>query len=98
MDNLKQFKKDFKRDLLVKVIVDMKYGATSKSRGAEIASRILECFKAEDVEIFRKLNKIAQTHPEILDILIKRMGEFDAREKDQKLNQIHIYFLGGEKN
>lgn len=101
MKNFDQFKTDFKRDVLVQVIIDMKYGVTSKKRAAVLAEKILEIFKEEKASVaFAAINKLAETQPNILDIFIKRAQEFENRDKKLRLDQIHIYLkpLGGESN
>ena len=92
MKNFEQFKKDFKRDLLIKVVIGLKHGQTSKDKSAEIARNILEVFRnGEPAVVFQGINKLAETHPYILDIFIKRANEYDQRFVDEKIPQILIY-------
>jgi hypothetical protein len=98
MKNFEQFKKDFKRDLLIKIVVSLKYGKANESP-SEVARTILEVFKFNEKEVvFKQINKLSETHPEILDIFIKRGYEYDAREKDEKLSRILSFLKGGEIN
>jgi hypothetical protein len=99
--NYEQFKKDFKRDLLVKMVVYLKHGKTTKKRSKTLAKQILSIFsEIEAAAAFAKINKLSEHHPEILDIFIKRGYEFDSRETNEKLNQIIVYLKtkGGESN
>ena len=99
--NFELFKKDFKRDLLIKIVINMKHGKTERVSSRELAREVLEIFReARAKQVFERINKLAETHPEILDIFIKRGYEFDTREKQEKVNQIMIYLKtkGGETN
>jgi hypothetical protein len=101
MNNYEQFKKDFKRDLLVKIVVSLKHGKTTKKRSKTLAKQILSIFsETEAAAAFAKINRLSEHHPEILDIFIERGYEFDSREKEAKLNQIILYLKmkGGETN
>ena len=104
MTNFDQFKKDFKRELLVKVIIDLKYGKISHPRAVQIAQNVVEIFKDnEPAQVFSKINKMAESKPEVLDIFIKRISEYEERERTDKLAQIHVYLSkdnvkGGEEN
>jgi hypothetical protein len=104
MKNFDQFKKDFKRELLVQIIVNMKYGKTSTAQAKTLATRINEIMQMEDSkEVFQALNKLSETNSNILDLFIKHAKEFEIKEKDERLEQIHIYLKstyakGGEIN
>ena len=91
--NFEKFKQDFKRDLLIKIVISMKHGRVSKDASQELAKRILEIFKIYEVpKVFESINKLSESYPEILDILITRGHEFDKRESEEKLEQIIVYF------
>lgn len=97
--NFELFKKDFKRDLLIQIVINMKHGQVSKASSSELAQEVLKIFReARAKQVFGRINKLAETHPEILDIFIKRGYEFDSREKDQRLEQISIYLAKGGDN
>ncbi|HVZ11736.1 MAG TPA: hypothetical protein VG965_01780 [Patescibacteria group bacterium] len=102
MDNFNQFKKDFKRDLLIKIVISLKHGYESKTDSQALVRKLLEILKIDDQRmVFSQLNKFSEGRPDILDIIIKRFNEFDEREKTEKINQIIIYFKsdeGGEIN
>jgi hypothetical protein len=94
-----QFEKDFKRDVLVKVVICLRHGKTSRQRVTGLARLILEAFRQDAANIaFSKINKLSESYPEVLDIFIKRGYEYDEREKKEKLNQIVLYLKtkGGE--
>ena len=92
MDNFNQFKKDFKRDLLIKIVVSMKHGWANKEESRSLAREVLKVFGEHDSALaFQKLNKLSERHPEILDIFIKRGYEFDVRDKREKINQVIVY-------
>lgn len=98
MTNFDQFKKDFKRELLVKVIIDLKYGKISHARAVRIAQDIVEIFKDQNPAlVFSKINKMAETKPEVLDIFIKRISEYEARDREDRLAQIHVYLTPSQK-
>ncbi len=93
MTNLDQFKKDFKQDMLIKVIVAMRHEAIDSQEASYLAQFILEIFKEEKaMEIFKRINKLAEKHPEILDILIKRGTEYDEKQRVEEISQIQVYF------
>ncbi len=97
--NYETFKKDFKRDFFVKMVIALKYSKTTRGSSAEFASDIIDLMKEEQVGVaFAKINKLAEIHPELLEILIKRGNEYDAREKEEKMNQIimNLREKGGE--
>ena len=106
--NFELFKKDFKRDLLIQIVINMKHGKVGKTSSSELAREVLEIFREGQAphqsdagqarQVFERINKLAETHPEILDIFIKRGYEFDSREKDQRLEQISIYLTKGGDN
>jgi hypothetical protein len=99
MKNFEQFKKDFKRDLLIQIVINMRHGKTGKASSSELAREVLKIFReGQAKQVFERINKLAETHPEILDIFIKRGYEFDSREKDQRLEQINIYLTKGGDN
>lgn len=90
MNNLDQFKKDFKRDLFAKIIVDMKYGNISKNYASNISKQVIEIFKEETpAKLFTVINKMSETNSRVLDVFINRAGEYEIRERDEKLAQIH---------
>lgn len=89
--NFEQFKKDFKQDILIKVIVATRHGKVSSDSASYLARLILEIFENEPREVFKKLNKLTETHPDILDIFIKRATEYDDRKKIEDISQIQIY-------
>ena len=94
--NFETFKKDFKRDLLIQIVINMKHGKTNKTGSKELAREVLEIFReGHSRQVFERINKLTETHPEILDIFIKRGYEFDSREKTEKIEQIHIYLAEG---
>jgi len=105
MTNFEQFKRDFKRELLVKVIIDLKYGKISHARAVRIAQDIVAIFEEQNpTQVFAKINKMAETKPEVLDIFIKRINEYENRDREARLAQIHVYLApkvqekGGENN
>lgn len=90
--NFEQFKRDFKRDLLVKIVINMKHGKMSRSRSQQLAKHVLKIYQETQAKkVFEQINKLAESHPDILDIFIKRMEEFDKRYIDKEIEQIHIY-------
>lgn len=90
--NFEQFKKDFKQDLLICVVMNMKHGKLSEAASRMMVRRILSILNAEsEASTFTKINKLSETYPAILDIFIKRGYEFDERERDAKLNEITLY-------
>ncbi len=94
--NFEQFKKDFKQDMLIKVIVALRRKRISQENASYLAKRILEIFQDEKAtEVFKKINKLAETHPNILEILIKRGTEYDERQRAHDINQIQVYLRGG---
>jgi len=96
MDNFSRFKQDFKRDLLIKIVVSMKHGRVSRDASRELAKRILEIFKNNaPPKVFERINKLSEDYPEILDILIARGHEFDSREKEEKMKEIIVYLKTG---
>lgn len=95
MKNFDQFKHDFKQDVLIKVIVAMRHEKVSAEKASYLARAISEIFENEPHEVFKKLNKLAETHPDILDIFIKRATEYDDRKRIEDINQIQIYLKGG---
>lgn len=99
--NFEQFKKDFKRDLLIRIVINMKHGKVGKTSSSELAREVLEIFReGQTKQVFERINKLTETHPDILDIFIKRGYEFDSREREEKTNQILVYLKlkGGETN
>jgi hypothetical protein len=97
MKNLELFKKDFKRDLLVKIVVSLKHGKTNKGKAKSLAREILSIFRESEAgSIFSKLNKLSESYPAVLDVFIKRGYEFDNREKEEKVNQIIVYLTKKE--
>jgi hypothetical protein len=96
-NNLEVFKKDFERDVLVKIVISLRHGKMTKERSRDLARGILNIFKNEKTDlVFEGINRLSQSHPDILDIFINRGYEYDEREKEEKLNQIVLYFKGGE--
>ncbi|HVZ66721.1 MAG TPA: hypothetical protein VG917_00495 [Patescibacteria group bacterium] len=96
MKNLDQFKKDFKRDVLIRVIVNLEHGKTTRYGAKTLAKEILEIFAEEEAKkVFMKMNKLTETRPEILDIFIKRMSEYEAKDRDEKINQIMVILKAG---
>ncbi|HVT01131.1 MAG TPA: hypothetical protein VHE53_02740 [Patescibacteria group bacterium] len=99
MNNLDQFKKDFKRDVLIRVIVNLENGKVSRVGAKSLAHEILEIFKNQEAKmVFSKLNKLTETRTEVLDIFIKRMSEYETKERDEKINQIMVILKAGEVN
>jgi hypothetical protein len=94
--NFEQFKKDFKQDMLIKVIVALRHKKISQENASYMAKRILEIFQEEKVsDTFKKINKLAESHPNILEILIKRGTEYDERQRAEDISQIQIYLKAG---
>jgi len=92
MNNFELFKKDFKRDLLSGVVVALKHGKVDKDGASFFAKNILEIFEKDEAkDVFAKLLKLGETHPDLFDPFILRMNEYDEREKEEKLNNIMEY-------
>jgi len=99
MKNFEQFKKDFKRDVFIKVIINLKHGRVTKSSSKEVAKAVLDAFRLDQPrKVFEQINRITQDHPEILDAFIKRGNEYDTRHVNEQIPQILIYMKGGELN
>jgi hypothetical protein len=91
MNNFEIFEKDFKRDLLSKVIVAMKHGRMSKESAQKLAKSVLEIFTQESgPNVFAAINKISEIYPQVIDIFILRGNEYDERETEAKINEIRI--------
>ena len=98
-NNFETFKKDFKRDLLVKVVVALKFGHADRAGAAKFAQDTIGIFDTEEpVQMFAAINKLSETHPEILAPFIKRGSEYDEREKIERMQQImrDLKMKGGE--
>lgn len=96
MTNLDQFKHNFKKDVLIRVIVAMRHNRTTQKDASYLARQILEIFKEEKAsEVFKKINKLAEKHPDVLEILIERGTEYDEVQRKENINKIQVYLKGG---
>lgn len=108
MKNFQDFKNDIERELMVKIIMGLRYGSISQVKAQNLAQEYLTIMTAVNTdELFSNMGKIIEKYSEVLEIYLKTAAEYfaqkkevllDAGRKQMQLTQYEnaVYALRGE--
>ncbi len=95
-NHFEQFKKDYQRDILARLVVNLKRGLIREEDARNMSYDILEAFEKTNVnEIFENLVIATRISPPMLDVFIARGREYDERVMQDRVEEIREYVKGG---
>jgi hypothetical protein len=95
-ENFEQFKKDFKRDVLIRLVIGMKRGDLNRDSAGDVARRVLSAFRLiSQKDIMEGLLKVSTEKRALLDVFIVRVSDLEEKEKNDKLSKILIRIKTG---
>jgi hypothetical protein len=86
MKNFNEFKKDIERELMIKIIMGLRYGKISQQKAEVLAKEYLELMSVSNTdELFTDMSKLIEKYSEILDVYIKTATEYFSQKKEELL-------------
>ncbi|HRN96135.1 MAG TPA: hypothetical protein PLD54_01675 [Candidatus Levybacteria bacterium] len=87
MKNFEEFKKDIERELMVKIIMGLRYGKISQSKAETLAQEYLELMEVSNTdELFTNMSKLIERYSEMLEVYLKTATEYFTQRKEELLH------------
>lgn len=92
MNTLSEFKIEFEREMLIKIIIGLRYGKISNEQAQQLAGEYLMAVREENAEnILSKIYTMAGTFNDILELYIRLASKHFTEKKEQILTQAREY-------
>ncbi len=92
MDQFNTLKKDFEREVMVKIIVGLRHGTISEERARVLAHDFLDCMSASDGDtFFSKTVTLLEKFSEMIDLYLKYAEEYFIEKRDYLLSIAREY-------
>ena len=92
MKNFEEFKKDVEREIMIKIIMGLRYGKISQKKAEVLAqeyTRLMQ-FKNTD-ELFSQMANIVEKYSEMLEVYLKVASEYFSQKKEYVLSETRRY-------
>ena len=92
MNTIIEFKKEFEREMLIRIIIGLKYGKLSNDQAQLLSKEYLEASGYETVEsMLAKLYSLIEKYSDILEVYIQLANKYFTAKKEQILTQAREY-------
>lgn len=93
-----KLKTNIERELLMVLIMGLRYKKISSIRAKEVSRKMLETLKTSStsIEALDSISKICERYPELVEPYIKVAKKYEEEDKQQKLNGISFYLQSGD--
>ena len=92
MKNFDEFKKDVEREIMIKIIIGLRYGKISQKKAEVLAqeyTRLMQLTSAD--ELFSQMAHIITQYTEMLEVYLKVASEYFSQKKEYVLSEARKY-------
>lgn len=95
--NLEKFISDFERDLLLRIILNLRHKEISLKRAKMLAREFLEILPIEQKEDFmKKMKELGKTYREVMDLYIKYAALYHEDRKQEVIAATQVFLRNGD--
>jgi hypothetical protein len=92
MKNFEEYKKDIERELMVKIIMGLRYGKISHQKAEQLAQEYSQIMSAQNAEeLFAQLSARIEYFTEMLEVYLTSATEYFAQKKEELLEAGRSY-------
>ena len=97
MNNLTEFKKEFEREMLIKIIIGLRYGKISNEQAQVLAKEYLNASnEGTEEKILSRLFSLIEKYTDMLELYIQLANKYFSEKREQVLTMTREYLLAQE--